>query len=81
MVKGNSVPKLGLEVGGGDGVGHVGLHLLGGFADRLGVGKTLSEVFEPSGVGVVHDRGTVLVHAMGILAGGGEACTDIEPSG
>ena len=78
MVKGNSVPKLGLEVGGGGVVGHVGLFLLGGFADRLGVGKTLSEVFEPSGAGVVHDRGTLLVHTMLMLAGGGEACTDIE---
>ncbi|MDE0440363.1 MAG: IS1380 family transposase, partial [bacterium] len=76
MVKGNSVARLGLEVGGGGLVGHGGLWLLGGFADRMGVGRDLSAVFGPSGV--VHDRGTLLVHAMLMLAGGGEACSDIE---
>ena len=42
MVKGSSVVSLGVEVGGGGLVGHVGLWLLGGFADRLGVGEVLS---------------------------------------
>ena len=78
MVKGNSVPVLGVEVGGGGLVGHVGLYLLGRFADRLGVGEGLSEGFGTVGVGVGHDRGSVLVHAMLMLSGGGEACTDIE---
>ena len=76
MVKGYSVARLGLVVGGGGLVGHGGLWLLGGFADRLGVGEGLSAVFGPSGV--VHDRGRLLVHAMLMLAGGGEACSDIE---
>ena len=31
-----------------------------------------------SGDGLVHDRGAVLVHGMLMLAGGGEACTDVE---
>ena len=63
-------------MGGGSQVGHVGLWLLGRFADRLRVGEVLSEAFGASGV--VHDRGRVLVHLMLVLAGGGEACTDIE---
>ena len=77
MVKGNSVVSVGVEVGGGGLVGHVGLWLLGRFADRLGVGKVLSEAFRAA-PGVTHDRGTVLVQAMLMLSGGGEACTDIE---
>ena len=31
-----------------------------------------------SGDGLVHDRGAVLVHGMLMLAGGGQACTDVE---
>ena len=50
--------------------------MLGRFADRLRVGEVLSEAFGSSGV--VHDRGRLLVHLMLVLAGGGEACTDIE---
>ncbi len=76
MVKANSSLRLRVEVGGGSQVGHVGLWLLGRFADRLRVGEVLSEAFGPSGV--VHDRGRLLVHLMLVLAGGGEACTDIE---
>ena len=76
MVKANSSLGLGVEVGGGGLVGHVGLWLLGGFADRLRVGEVLSEAFGKSGV--IHDRGRLLVHLMLVLAGGGEACTDIE---
>ena len=63
-------------MGGGSQVGHVGLWLLGRFADRMRVGEVLSEAFGASGV--VHDRGRLLVHLMLVLAGGGEACTDIE---
>ena len=76
MVKANSSLRLRFEVGGGSQVGHVGLWLLGRFADRMRVGEVLSEAFGASGV--VHDRGRLLVHLMLVLAGGGEACTDIE---
>ena len=79
MVKANSSSALKLEVGGGARVGHVGLWLLGRFADRLRVGEVLSEAFGVSGV--KHDRGRVLVHLMLVLAGGGEAVTDIEVLG
>jgi hypothetical protein len=57
-------------------VAHVGLHALGSFADRMGLGRCLSGVI-PAGM-VIHDRGKVLVQAMLMLTGGGEACTDIE---
>ena len=77
MVKANSSLALKVEVGGGAQVGHVGLWLLGRFADRLRVGEVLSEAFGGSS-GVTHDRGRLLVHLMLVLAGGGEACTDIE---
>ena len=40
-VKSNSVRQVRVEGGGGL-VGHVGLHALGAFADRLGVGASLS---------------------------------------
>ena len=39
MVKVNSTVSVGLEVDGSGVVSHVGLHVLGGFADRLGVGR------------------------------------------
>ena len=58
MVKANSSLGLRVEVGGGSQVGHVGLWLLGRFADRLRVGEVLSEAFGSSGV--VHDRGRLL---------------------
>ena len=68
-----------VESGGAQVVGHVGLHALGMFADRLGVGEALSQAVGWNGPGVpVHDRGKVLTQAMLMLAGGGEACTDIE---
>jgi hypothetical protein len=52
---------------------------LGAFADRLGVGETLSEVIGWPGPGTrVHDRGRVLTQAMLMLSGGGESCADIE---
>jgi hypothetical protein len=67
-------------VGGGDQVvAHVGLHALGSLADRLGVGELLSARIPLGGVRLpLHDRGKVLVQAMLMLAGGGEACSDIE---
>jgi hypothetical protein len=65
---------------GGDGVAaHVGLHALGQFADALGLGGALSERIVPTGERFpLHDRGKVLVHAMLTLAGGGDACSDVE---
>ena len=65
--------------GGSGVVAHVGLHGLCAFADRLGLGDELSSAIpRPSERAPLHDRGKVLVHAMAILAGGGEACADIE---
>jgi hypothetical protein len=65
---------------GGDGVAtHVGLHALGRFADALGLGAALSARIVPAGERFpFHDRGKVLVHAMLTLAGGGDACSDVE---
>ncbi len=60
-------------------VAHVGLHALGRFAERLGFGARLSErIGWAGGRGLGHDRGTVLVQAMLMLAGVGESCADIE---
>ncbi|MGI8808360.1 MAG: IS1380 family transposase [Acidimicrobiales bacterium] len=60
-------------------VAHVGLHALGSFADRLGLGDLLSARIPRTGERLpTHDRGKVLVQAMLMLAGGGEACADIE---
>jgi hypothetical protein len=75
----NSTRTVIVESGGTQVVGHVGLHALGMFGDRLGVGETLSRAVGWSGSGIpVHDRGKVLTQAMVMLAGGGESCTDIE---
>ena len=75
----NSTRNVVVESGGTQVVAHVGLHALGSFADRLGVGERLSSAVGWSGPGVpVHDRGRVLYQAMLMLAGGGESCTDIE---
>ena len=65
---------------GGDGVAaHVGLHALGRYADQLGLGAALSAQIVPTGERLpLHDRGKVLVHAMLTLAGGGDACSDVE---
>lgn len=76
---GNSTVRVGIEAGDRQVVAHVGLHALGAFADRLGVGDRLSARIGWAGErGPVHDRGTVLVQAMLVLAGGGESCADIE---
>ena len=65
--------------GGGGLVGHVGLHALGAFADRLGPAASLSPAVRWAGERApVHDRGKVLTQAMLMLAGGGEAWADIE---
>ncbi|WP_423919236.1 IS1380 family transposase [Candidatus Poriferisodalis sp.] len=67
-------------VGGGERVvWGVGLFALGGFADRAGLTGALSAAVPRRGERApTHDRGRVLVHALVMLAGGGEACTDIE---
>ncbi len=68
-----------VEAGGTQVVGHVGLHALGSFADRLGVGETLSGAIGWNGPGTpIHDRGRVLTQTMLMLAGGGDSCADIE---
>lgn len=75
----NSTVRVVVEPSGSGVVAHVGLHALGCFADRLALGKSLSGRVLPAGERLpVHDRGKVLVHGMLMLAGGGEACSDIE---
>ena len=75
----NSVREGRVEGGGGGLVGHVGLHALGLFADRLGVGASLSCGVRWGGERAPgHDRGKVLTQAMLMLAGGEECCSDIE---
>jgi hypothetical protein len=78
-VNGNSTVPVTVEAGGEQVVAHVGLHALGTLADRLGLGVGLSGVIpQPGERAFGHDRGTVLTHAMLMLAGGGECCADIE---
>ena len=75
----NSVMSVGVEAGGTQVVAHAGLHALGRFADRIGLGVSLSTAIPWAGERApLHDRGTVLTHAMLMLAAGGEACSDIE---
>jgi Transposase DDE domain group 1 len=78
-VNSNSTVAVTVEGGGDQVVAHVGLHALGAFADRLGLGDSLSAAVANTGERApLHDRGKVLVQAMLMLAGGGEACADIE---
>jgi len=76
-VNGTSTARVKVEAGGTGVVSHVGLHALGSFADRLGLGDTLSSAI-PQRPTLLHDRGKVLVEAALVLAGGGESCADIE---
>jgi hypothetical protein len=79
QVNGNSVRRVRIEADGEGVVAHVGLHALGAFADRLGLGDALSARIPPAGERLpLHDRGKVLTQAMLMLAGGGESCADIE---
>jgi hypothetical protein len=78
-VNGNSTRRVVVESGGTGVVAHVGLHAVGCFADRLGLGDALSAQIPWKGNGVpLHDRGKVLVQSALMLAGGGESCLDIE---
>jgi hypothetical protein len=78
-VNANSTVPVVVEGGGDQVVAHVGLHALGMFADRLGLGESLSARIAITGERLpAHDRGKVLVQAMLMLAGGGECCADIE---
>jgi len=75
----NSTLKADVECGGTQIVAHAGLHALGRFADRIGLGPALSTAIPWAGERAPeHDRGVVLTHAMLMLAAGGEACSDIE---
>lgn len=75
----NSTRRVKVEPGGSGVVAHVGLHALGSFADRVGVGEALSAAMPWQGRGIpTHDRGKVLVQVALMLAGGGECCLDIE---
>ena len=78
-MNGNSTRRAAVEPGGTGVVAHVGLHALGQFADRLGLGDALSSRIPWAGNGFpLHDRGKVLVQMALVLAGGGESCLDIE---
>ena len=71
--------NVGVEAGGTQVVAHAGLHVLGRFADRIGLASALSAAIPWTGERApFHDRGVVLTHAMLMLAAGGEACSDIE---
>jgi hypothetical protein len=74
-----STVRVKVEAGGEGVVAHVGLHALGSFADRLGLGDCLSAriPIRPERA-PLHDRGKVLVQTALMLAGGGESCADIE---
>ena len=74
-----STCRLRVETGGEGVAAHVGLHCLGRFADRLGLADLLSARIPVMTERLpVHDRGKVVVQAMLMMAGGGEACSDIE---
>jgi hypothetical protein len=78
-VNANSTLAAVVEGSGKGVVAHAGLHALGAFADRLRLGDSLSARIPVSGERLpLHDRGKVLVQAMLMLTGGGEACADIE---
>jgi len=78
-VNATSTTRLRVETGGEGVAAHVGLHALGRFGDRLALGDLLSARIPIAGERLpLHDRGKVLVQAMLMMAGGGEACSDIE---
>ena len=75
----NSTRSVVVEPGGDQVAAHVGLHAIGCFADRLGLGDSLSAQIPRHGERLpLHDRGKILVQMALVLAGGGESCLDIE---
>ncbi len=76
-MNGTSTRRVKVESGGTGVVSHVGLHALGSFADRLGLGDSISSAI-PQRPTLIHDRGKVIVQTALVLAGGGESCADIE---
>jgi hypothetical protein len=59
-------------------VGHVGVHMLGELADRIGLTSALSNAVVPAGERApVHDRGRLLVQAAVTLASGGVCVADV----
>jgi hypothetical protein len=78
-VKVTSTASVVVEGGGRQVVSHAGLHALGAFADRIGLGTALSDAIVTDGSRLpLHDRGKVMSHLLLVLAGGGESCADIE---
>lgn len=78
-MKPSSVTNACLAGGGDRVVWGAGLFALGRFADRVGLTGALSAAVRPRGERApVRDRGALLAHGLLMLAGGGEACTDIE---
>ena len=74
-----STARVVVESGGKQVAAHAGLHALGAFADRLGLGAAISEaIIRTTGKLPLHDRGKVMVHLLLLLAGGGEGCADVE---
>ena len=73
-----STRHLVVEPGGEQVAAHVGLHSLGRFADAMALGDALSAAIPTHRRVLLHDRGKVVLQTMLMLAGGGEACTDIE---
>lgn len=74
-----STARVIVEAGGNQVAGHAGLHALGAFADRLGLGAAVSDaIVEATGRVPLHDRGKVMVHLLLLLSGGGESCADVE---
>ena len=78
-MNGNSAQRVRVEADDKGVVAYAGLHALATLADELAVGDTLSAAIPWAGERAPgHDRGKVLVHAMLMLAGGGDSCSDIE---
>jgi hypothetical protein len=78
-MKTTSARRVTVEPGGKGVVAHVGLHALCAFADRLGLGDSLSSRIPARRErSPLHDRGKVLVQQMAVIAAGGESCADIE---
>jgi hypothetical protein len=78
-MKATSTARVVVESGGNQVAAHAGLHALGSFGDRLGLGTVISDaITRTTRRSPLHDRGKVVVHLLLLLAGGGESCADIE---